>query len=166
MSSFRECVQAIRQGKIDEAGPAVKDASVEALIRSASAAAGVVALQPIPFLDAVLLVPIHVAMFEAIGRVRGYRLDRKSVLETLKAWRQSLWVQQAAVTLPKLVPVYGAALSAVSAQALTYAMGRLADRYFRSGRSMLPAEIRTNLRRLYRERLEQLRGRKPPRPIE
>ena len=164
MSAFRNCIRAIRQGRLDDASPAEKDATVNALIYSSSAAAGLVALQPVPFLDLVLLIPIHVAMFEGIGRVRGYHLDKKSILETLKTWRRSLLVQQTTVIVPKLVPVFGWAVSAASAHALTYAMGRLADYYFRTGRSMLPAELRAMLGRLYRERLEELRKSHSSRP--
>jgi uncharacterized protein (DUF697 family) len=157
MSELRNALRAIGKGKLDEATPEAKDASVDAVIYSSSTAAGVAALQPVPFLDLVVLIPIHVAMVEAIGRVRGYRLDKKSILEIVKSGRRSLLVGQAAVAVPKLVPVFGWALSAASAQALTYAMGRMADYYFLNGRSMVPAEMREATRRIYCRRMLELR---------
>jgi uncharacterized protein (DUF697 family) len=157
MSELLSALRAIREGKLDDASPEEKDASVDAVVYSSSTAAGVVALQPVPFLDLVVLLPIHVAMVQAIGRVRGYRLDKKSILEILNSWRHSLLVEQAAVTVPKLVPVFGWAFSAASAQALTYVMGRLADYYFVNGRSIVPEEVRVATKRMYRARMLELR---------
>jgi uncharacterized protein (DUF697 family) len=159
VSAFGDALRAIRQGRFDQAGSAEKDASVDALIYSGSAAAGLVALQPVPFLDLLLLLPIHLAMFQGIGRVRGYHLDKKSALEMLTTWRRSMFVQQLTVAVPKLVPVLGWAFAAASAQALTYALGQVADYYFRTGRSMVPAEIRAAIRHAYRDRLDHLLGR-------
>jgi uncharacterized protein (DUF697 family) len=160
MSELGDALRAIREGKLDEASPEEKDASVAVVVYSSSTAAGIVALQPVPFLDPLVLLPIHVAMFQAIGRVRGYHLDKKSTLEILSSWRRSILVQEVAVTVTKLVPVYGWALSAASAQALTYAMGRMADYYFVNGRSMVPAEIREVTKDLYRQRMLELREKK------
>jgi hypothetical protein len=61
----------------------------------------------------------------------------------------------------KFVPYLGWMVTVSVAHALTYALGELMDGYFVRGRSMLPAEMREMLKRLYKEKFERVyRGRR------
>src|SRR5258708_2634337 len=152
MIGYKEARQRILEGELDAASEDEKSGAVRELIVASSAAATVIALQPFPFLDIWLLAPIHVGMVQGIARIRGYRLDKKSVLEILRTLRQSFIAQHTTIAVSKLVPAFGWIASISAANALTYAIGEVSDFYFRMGRSILPAEMRAMLDRVFRER--------------
>ena len=64
---------------------AAKARAVHDVVQVASIAAAAVAVQPLPFVDLVVVTPIHVAMVQQIGRIRGFEIDGKSVLEILSS---------------------------------------------------------------------------------
>jgi uncharacterized protein (DUF697 family) len=157
MSEYARMLRGVLAGDLDGVSPEEKDRAVWNLIHTASAAASLVALQPIPFVDPLLLIPIHVGLVQGIARLRGYHLTRKSVLEILRALRMSILTQHAIMSASKFLPAVGSITAATLASALTYAIGELMDHYFRQGRAILPAEMRSTIKRLYREKLEALR---------
>jgi uncharacterized protein (DUF697 family) len=157
---FKETLKRVLDCEFDRATEQEKRCAVDELVRTASAAATVVTLQPLPFLDYILITPIQIGMVQGIARVRGYHLDKKAVLEIVKTLRASLVTQHVVIGVAKIVPTVGWLASASMAHALTYAIGELSDRYFREGRSMLPAELRDALNRLYREQLSRVSGEK------
>jgi uncharacterized protein (DUF697 family) len=120
----------------------------------------VVALQPVPFLDILLITPIQIGLVQGIGRLRGYHLGKKSALEIFRALRTSLTTEQLAIVGGKLVPTLGWLFSASVAYSMTYAFGELMDYYFRVGRSMLPAEMRETLKKQFYEKWKQVYAQK------
>ena len=161
LTHLQHDLKSIRDGRFDEASPRQRDRAVRELIHTSCAAASVVALQPVPFLDTALLVPLHVGMVQGIARIRGYRLDKRSTFEILRTMRASLLTQHAMMAAAKFAPYVGWIVTVSVADALTYAIGALMDRYFVRGRSMLPAEMRDVLNRLYKEKFEHAyRGRR------
>jgi uncharacterized protein (DUF697 family) len=133
-----------------------KSRAVKELIHTSCAAATVATLQPVPFLDPFLITPIQIGMVQGIGYLRGYHLDKKSVLEILRTLRASLVTQQLSIAVAKFVPAVGWVASISMAYALTYAVGELSDRYFRGGRSMLPAEMRAIFKAIYKDKFRQV----------
>jgi uncharacterized protein (DUF697 family) len=162
VTPYKEELKRICGGQLDDASELEKERAAHALAQSCGAAAGLIAMQPVPLIDPLLIAPIQIAMVQGIARIYGYRLDKKSVLEILRTLRMSLLTQSTAGAAAKLVPVFGSLVSGATAHALTYAIGELSIRYFRGGRSMLPAQMRATLRRLFKEKRELIYRRKLP----
>jgi uncharacterized protein (DUF697 family) len=156
MDDFRATLKRILEGDLDVANDEEKQLAVRRLIHTGCAAAMVTTLQPVPLLDVALITPIQIGMVQGIGRLHGYHLDRKSVLEMLNSIKTGLATQHATIAAAKLVPAAGEIFAACVAHGLTYAVGSLADDYFRSGRTMLPSAMRLLLRRSYSENLRRI----------
>lgn len=90
-------------------------------------AAGVAGATPIPFADAVVLVPIQMAMMAKIAQVYAVDID-KATTATLAATAAATAAGRSAVTsLLKFIPganLVGGAISASVASTVTYAMGQ------------------------------------------
>jgi uncharacterized protein (DUF697 family) len=160
-AGYWQLVRDIRAGRYDEATEEEKDRAARELIRECSLAASVIALQPVPLLDLRLLAPVHHALIEAIARIHGHQVDRRSVVELLKAWRADLLLPQATLAASKFVPAVGWAISARTAHAITYALGMAAHTCFRRCFPRDPtactSELRSMIHRLYREGFERVR---------
>jgi uncharacterized protein (DUF697 family) len=155
MDGFHQTLKRVLDGDFDLASAEEKDQAVRRLINTGCAAAMVAALQPVPGLDVALIAPIHVGMVQGIGRVHGYSLDKKSVLEIFRNVRSGLLTQHATLFAAKLVPAVGTILAVSVAHGLTYAVGALGDYYFRAGRNMMPEVMRATLHQAYAEHLER-----------
>jgi uncharacterized protein (DUF697 family) len=153
---YKETVKRILQGDFEGASEEEKRGAVKNLTASCTAAATVIVLQPVPALDVWLLLPVHIGLVQGIAHIRGYHLDKKSVLEILRTIRQSLLVQHVTIAGAKLVPGIGWLVAIAAANALTYALGEVSDFYFRRGRSMLPSELRAMLDRTFKERFARV----------
>jgi uncharacterized protein (DUF697 family) len=159
--SWKAYTQPLRRcldGEFDGASDEEKERAVEDLIRMCSSAAGAIVVQPIPVVDAFLLPPIHLRMVQGIGRIHGYLLDKKGCRQVVRPLGGRLFRMNAAIAgakLVPLVPLIGDIIAISIAYALTSAIGELSDRYFRTGRTMLPADVRTAFDSIYRETYEK-----------
>src|SRR5262245_31823922 len=90
MSSYADTIGRVMNGSFDHASLEEKTKAVRDVTVVCSVAAAAVAVQPVPLLDMALLAPIHVGMVQAIGRVHGATLDRKSVVEILGTFGASI----------------------------------------------------------------------------
>lgn len=149
---------------VDETAKAVRE-----VIQKCSLQTAVLALEPVPLLDSAVAVPIQHRMVRSVARLRGYCLDGKAVAETFSTIRGHLFVPNAVIALAKLIafiPILGDLISTAVAYALTSAIGELSDRYFRTGRTMSPVELKTTFDalfkaefvRAYTERRDELRA--------
>lgn len=132
-----------------------KARAVHDIVHTASVSAAATTVQPVPLLDIMLITPIQIAMVQGVGRVHGYSLDKKSVLEILRTVRLSLVVQQTVLAAARLVPVLGTLVAISVAYALTYAVGEVSDYYFRSGRKTPADELRKRFTRIYKEKRKE-----------
>lgn len=108
-----------------------------------------IGLAPIPFSDAILLMPLQGLMVTGIAYVAGQPWDRRAALEWLGSvgvmGGAAIGLRWGAQQLLKLVPGAGTLVSASIAGAGTLAIGRSAIAYFIDGpgargvRAMLPA---------------------------
>ena len=112
-------------------------------------------VQPIPLLDLALLAPAQIVMVQKIGRLHGYELDRKAVLEVLSTFGASLATQSVLLSASKLVPVLGWVMAVPMAYAITHAVGEVADYYFTCGRGVSDRELRRRFRDIFRARKRQ-----------
>jgi uncharacterized protein (DUF697 family) len=155
MASYKETLERILQGDFESASPEERAEAVRDVINVCSVAAGAVTFQPIPFLDTVLISPIQIAMVQAIGRVYGHRLDQKAIIEMLSTFGASLLAQNAIIAAAKFIPFAGWVVSISMAYALTYAIGEVADHYFKNGRGVSAEELKSMFDRVYREKKKE-----------
>lgn len=149
MSTYAETFERVVNGDFASAGDEQKVEAVREVIQVASVAAAAVTVQPIPIIDMVLIAPIQIGMVQAIGRVHGYRLDRKSVLEILSSFGAGLVTQGVLISTTKLVPIVGFLAAIPMAYALTWSVGEVAHYYFKSGRGVSPDELKDMFEKLY-----------------
>jgi uncharacterized protein (DUF697 family) len=152
MPSYKDTLERILQGDYQDATPEERTQAVRDVINVCSVAAGAVAFQPIPFLDMALISPIQIAMVQGIGRIYGHRLDQKAIIEMLSTFGASLLAQNAIMAAAKFVPFAGGLVGISMAYALTYAVGEVADQYFRQGRGMTDTELRSMFDRVYKQK--------------
>ena len=155
MASYKETLDRILQGDFESASPEERAEAVRDVIHVCSVAAGAVTFQPIPFLDTVLISPIQIAMVQAIGRVYGHRLDQKAIIEMLSTFGASLLAQNAIIAAAKFIPFAGWVVAISMAYALTYAIGEVADHYFKNGRGVSAEELKSMFDRVYHEKKKE-----------
>jgi uncharacterized protein (DUF697 family) len=155
LTGRRETLKRALHGELDGASEAEKAQAVRDIIRTTSEAASVVALQPIPFLDSPFIRPIQWGMVRGIGRVHGYRIDDHDAHEIFRPIRRHIVARHALIggakLVPPVIPFAGGLIAISVAYALTSALGELSDRYFRSRRTMLPAQMRLLFERVFRD---------------
>jgi uncharacterized protein (DUF697 family) len=152
MAKWTETVKRVMDGDYQNASAEERREAVRDLIQVCSIASSVVAVQPIPFLDTALIAPIQIAMVQGIGRVHGFSLDKKSILEILSTFGASIVAQNVIMAAAKFVPFIGWAVGISMAYALTFAIGEVSDYYFRSGRGVSASELQDMFKRVYREK--------------
>lgn len=153
--SYADTLKRVVDGNYDQATPEERDIAVREVIQVASLAAAAVAVQPLPFLDAVLMSPIHILLVQAVGKIRGHTLDRKTGLEILSTFGASLVAQNVIIGAAKLVPFFGWAVGISMAYALTWAVGEVSDYYFKNGRGVPQEDLQTLFKKVYREKREE-----------
>ncbi len=114
---------------------------------------GVASAVPVPFVDIPVVTLIQAKMFQAIGSIYNYKLDRKSWTEITSALGITLLSNLGRRELIKLIPVYGSAVSSVLTAATTYALGKTLTVYFQnlSNGKELSSEL---FRIVYKEQFE------------
>jgi uncharacterized protein (DUF697 family) len=147
---YRETLEHSLHDDFDHASEEARASAVSRLIETSSAAAAVLAFQPFPGVDSLLVTPVHQELVEGIAHIRGFRLDRHGVFhEIVYPLGRRLVVQHAAMAATKLIP-FADFLAVPVAYALTLTLGQVADDYFRRGRSMSPEELRTCFDAVYK----------------
>jgi len=152
MASYLETLRRVMDGDYATASQDEKNAAIKDVIQVCSIAASAVTIQPIPLLDTALISPIQIAMVQAIGRVHGYKLDKKSILEILGTFGASLVAQNVIMAAAKLIPFAGALITISMAYALTWSIGEVSDHYFRNGRGVPQSELRDMFKRIYEQK--------------
>jgi uncharacterized protein (DUF697 family) len=155
MAKWTETVKRVMDGDYREASEEERRDAVRDLIKVCSVASSVVAIQPIPFVDTALIAPIQIAMVQGIGRVHGFSLDKKSIIEMLSTFGASIVAQNVIMAAAKFIPFLGWAVSISMAYALTYAIGEVSDYYFRSGRGVSSSELQDMFKRVYQEKKKE-----------
>lgn len=150
--SYADTLRRVMDADYADASAEDKANACRELVTVCSVAAGAVALQPIPLLDAAIVLPIQIGMVQGVGRVHGYTLDRKSVIEILGTFGAGLVAQNIMMATAKMIPFFGWIASAAMSYALTWAIGEVAEHYFRSGRGMSQDDLRSMFKETYAEK--------------
>ncbi len=101
-----------------------------------------VSIEPIPWLDLAVQLPIQLRMVMEIGKIYGFEINssraHKVLLELTGVVAYSYVTRNIARGFLKFMPVVGGLLNAPITYAGTYALGHVAERYFRAKREDLP----------------------------
>jgi uncharacterized protein (DUF697 family) len=152
MSGHLDTLKRVLNGDYSEATDAEKARAVKELIQVCSVAGGAVTIQPIPFVDTALLAPIQIGLVQGIGKIHGYKLDKRSILEILSTFGASIVAQNVIMAAAKFIPFFGWVITISMAYALTWAIGEVSDHYFRNGRNVDEAELRAMFDRVYKSK--------------
>jgi uncharacterized protein (DUF697 family) len=150
MAGHLDTIKRVLDGDYSGASDEEKARAVKELVQVCSVAAGAVTIQPIPLVDTILITPIQIGMVQGIGKIHGYKLDSKSVLEILGTFGASIVAQNLIMGASKLIPFVGWVISISIGYALTWAIGEVSDHYFKNGRNIDEAELKAMFERVYK----------------
>ncbi|MBI1945501.1 MAG: DUF697 domain-containing protein [Deltaproteobacteria bacterium] len=139
----------VMKGDYGTATAEEKAAAVHEVTQVCAVAAAAVTIQPFPVADVLLLSPIQIGLVQAIGRIHGRTLDKKTVLEILSTVGASIVAQNVIMAAAKLIPVLGSIVAMSMGYALTYALGEVSDLYFKHGGALSSAELKSRFRSIY-----------------
>lgn len=155
MSGHLETIKRVLDGNYDNASDAEKRTAITELVQVCSVAAGAMTVQPVPLLDTALIAPIQIAMVQGIGKIHGYELNRKSILEMLSTFGASIVAQNVIMAAAKFIPFLGWVVTISMAYALTWAIGEASNRYFASGRTLGEDELKSIFEDVYKRKKEE-----------
>jgi uncharacterized protein (DUF697 family) len=150
MSGHLETLKRVLDGDYSEATDEEKQKAVRELVQVCAVAAGAVTIQPIPFVDTALIAPIQIGLVQGIGKIHGFKLDKRSILEMLSTFGASLVAQNVIMAAAKFVPFLGWLVTMSMAYAMTWAIGEVSEHYFRNGRNVDEAELKKMFERVYK----------------
>jgi uncharacterized protein (DUF697 family) len=153
-TSLAGSFKGVLEGELDRASPDEKANTVKQLIRRASSHSAMLVLEPIPLFDTAILTRAQHRLVRSIARLRGHSLDAQQVRDAFGIIRGRLVKPNLIITAVKLitfVPVVPEFWSGSVAYALTNTLGELSDRYFREGRTMSRAAVRSNFDQIFTE---------------
>lgn len=155
MATHLATLRRVLDGNYDDATEAEKARAVRELVQVCSVSAGAMTVQPIPLLDTALITPVQIGLVQGIGKIHGYKLDQKSIIEILSTFGASVVAQNLIMAAAKLIPFFGWVVTISMAYALTWAIGEVSDHYFRNGRNVDEAELKAMFERIYTTKKEE-----------
>lgn len=143
--SWLDTLDDIRSKNFSKAPEKAREAACRDVINMASYACAVVSVSPIPFSDAVLMLPVQSAMVMTVGHIYGRKVTqadaKQLILELATTAGIGMLARQG---IKALLPVVGALLTVPAAFAANWAIGRVAMEYFRN-----PDAPRDQLKKVY-----------------
>jgi uncharacterized protein (DUF697 family)/putative sterol carrier protein len=150
-----DTLEKIRTKDFRKATPEEREQTARDVINMTAYACALVSVSPLPFSDALLMLPIQSAMVMTVGHVYGRRLDqadaRDLIVELMAVAGVSFLARQG---IKALLPVVGALLTIPAAFAASWAMGRVAMEYFKN-----PGITKDAMRDAYRRAKEEAASR-------
>lgn len=90
------------------------------------------------------VVAVQVKMVRDIGQMWGHKVDKQAAISLLGGLGLGTGARIAVSNIAKLVPVWGSLVGASASFASTWALGKVADKYFEAGMKNDPASLRTD----------------------
>jgi uncharacterized protein (DUF697 family) len=149
--SWLDTLEDIRKKDFTKTPLAERDKAARDVVNMASYACAMVAVSPIPFSDAVLMLPVQSAMVMTVGHIYGRKLtqaDAKALLLELAATAGAGMLARQGIKA--LLPIIGALLTIPAAFAANWGMGRVAMEYFRH-----PGLSKDQLKKVYEAAKEE-----------
>lgn len=106
---------------------------------------------PVPGLAVITdmaVVGLQMKMVRDIGQYYGHKTDKSAAKSLLGALGLGTGARVAISNLCKFVPAWGSAVGATAAFASTWALGRIADKYFAAGAKEDPAKLREEFKKV------------------
>lgn len=94
------------------------------------------------------IVALQVKLVRDVGQYWGHTVDKQAAKTLLAGLGLGTGARIAVSNLAKLVPVWGSAFGAASAFATTWALGKIAHRYFESGKKADVKDLRKELKKM------------------
>lgn len=92
------------------------------------------------------VVAVQVKMVRDIGQMWGHKVDKQAAVALLGGLGLGTGARIAVSNLAKLVPVWGSLVGASASFASTWALGKIADKYFESGMKADVASLRSDFK--------------------
>ena len=143
--SWLDTLEDIRKKDFTKVSMAKRDETARDVVNMASYSCALVAVTPVPFSDALLMLPVQTAMVVTVGHVYGRKVtqaDAKRLIVELAATAGLGMLARQGIKA--LFPIFGALLTIPAAFAMNWGIGRVAMEYFRD--PDMPAE---QLRKIY-----------------
>lgn len=149
--SWLDTLEDIRKKDFAKVPAAKRDKAARDVVNMASYACAVVAVSPVPFSDAVLMVPVQSAMVMTVGHVYGRKVTQADAKDLVLELGTTVGVGiLARQGIKALLPVVGALLTVPAAFAMNWAIGRVAMEYFKT-----PGLPRDQLKKIYESAKEE-----------
>ena len=97
------------------------------------------------------IVALQVKLVRAVGQYWGHKGDKEAAKTLLGGLGLGTGARIAVSNIAKLVPVWGSAFGATSAFATTWALGKIANRYFEGGRRADLGELKKEMKAVEKE---------------
>lgn len=137
---FSEAKDTMLVGTIDAINdPAKRNAEIKEDVLKYSVLSGILGANPLPLVSIatdLAVVGIQTKMFLDIGQYYGHRLDKETAKSFLAGVGLGTGARIAVTNLCKFIPGFGSVVGAAAAFASTYALGKVAQRYYDSGMKM------------------------------
>jgi uncharacterized protein (DUF697 family) len=145
--SWLDTLEAIRTKDFSKAPVKEREHAARDVVNLCSYGCAVVAVSPIPFSDAIVMLPIQSAMVITVGHIFGRKLTQANAKELVVELGATAGLGMLARQgIKALFPIVGALLTIPAAFAANWAMGRVAIEYFRQ-----PGLSRERLKQVYAE---------------
>lgn len=132
--SWLDTLEQIRERDFSKAKLEDRTKAARDVVNMCSYACAVVSVSPIPFSDAVLMLPIQTAMVMTVGHIHGRKVTQAAAKDLLLELGTLLGVSfLARQGIKAILPVVGALLTVPAAFAANWAIGRVAMEYFKEG---------------------------------
>jgi uncharacterized protein (DUF697 family) len=144
--SWLDSLEELRSKDFRKVAPKERDKAARDVVNLCSYACAVVAVSPIPFSDAVLMLPIQATMVMTIGHIYGRKVTQAEAKDLLLEVGATAGVGMLARQgIKALLPLIGALLTIPAAFAANWGIGRVAMEYFKT-----PGVTSEHLKEIYR----------------
>jgi uncharacterized protein (DUF697 family) len=152
--SWLDTLDAVRSRDFKKATEEERDKAARDVINLGSYACAVVSVAPIPFSDAVLMLPMQSAMVMTVGHIYGRTVTQANAKDLIVELGATVGVGMLARQgLKALLPVVGALLTVPAAFAANWGIGRVAMEYFKD-----PEAPRERLKKVYTQARDEGKG--------
>lgn len=130
---------------VAEADPAKRDMEITEDILKYSVLSAVAGAMPVPGVAIVAdlaVIALQAKMVHDIGQYWGHAMDQKAISAFMGSVMGSAGMRIAVNNVARLIPGWGSAFGAATSFATTYALGRVAQRYFTEGREFDDTELK------------------------
>lgn len=134
--------------------PARRQKEIDQDVRKYSVLSAVLGAFPVPGLAIatdLAVVALQVKLVRDIGQYWSHKVDKEAAKTLLAGLGLGTGARIAVSNLAKLVPVWGSAFGAATAFATTWALGKIANQYFESGRQADLGELKKEMKAMEKQ---------------